>query len=1162
MLTSGEVWTQNRLKIRDGLSQLYNPIPAQLYTRIFDLLENYSPSSTTGRVDLALIGHCVRELMNGLPDYLGDEGAVGNNKAAEQNAIEKLRQLLLETCDNESFVVTTTAEFVPIPSRIAAALGQFRDASRIGSDSNKKKASLAVIGSIDGGNPALIPWLDVQNYFYKYVHMNRGEAIELPDRETVNKKLSYLDNSLTSRLGYFFDAKHQLVDVLSSANAKAPDGSFGTPTDEMIGSALSLIANPGLRFVFFSELNNPEWLSLLKQQGVFTNMIEAGAQIQQCVTWPEKFYLEKMVTVYPELVSEIINEASDVHDSFVRHAIIDIANSLPVENALDTMRKVILWANQECIQDTYFWIDDKITQLIVRFLASDIEEARKLGKKLFQSCFMPRRDDSGVFSEITALVPKYFYSRKFRELSNSFHLIPLSARRGMLYSFIINIMPNPESNRLSSLLFPSIEREIDNRTESISGEVIFQFVHVVLESLEDSPAKTVAWLQKKKESPLAVRCAFVSMRKLLEESSDDACNIDSQIISYIHRELLSGYIVELEYDPEFYPLLSSSIKRGIISSEEADNLLCDAYKTKYQIYQSRYEELGNYDSGEAARAANRWIHRAMSLIGLDLLGDSSRCLFDKLNLEIPHSNYSATHVSETETKWGPISPINCAQMIEMGPDDLLEYLRVWHPTREDAFNLISHRGQGRELEKVVAQDPFFFDGCYGTIGLLRPIYLQAILDGWGRVLRDGTMDVPISGVLAVIEAAVQIPESKTWEVEGDGFDDDANYFGVHRAAARLAGYLLEGPATVLSEAHGNQLLEVLIKLANSSEPDVEYEKRYGGDNEDPLTLAMNTIRPIALLGIVKWVENNVGNTNISRALDELEKHLPHRSPFLSEAAAFGEALPRLYGTAPKWVNENYNNLFGERKANVCQQVVLTTALTLFMPTITLYELLSAAMLKALDNHAESYEVGLRALNRDCLSQIGHWAYILFATGSVHHDDLVLSRWRGNADGEHLGLVLGMVCGALDSDNKDIDDGIAVRVGELWDYHRDTLVNKAGGGALSGVVHLIRSGLYDVSWWGPRLLAELEVNLEKVSIFVAKDFLLPLSEFDSELAIKVLQMIAERDHYPLARHYREIGLELLRRSKQLNHGVLSITASKCMDYLGSIGCLDLDKALID
>lgn len=44
---------------------------------------------------------------------------------------------------------------------------------------------------------------------------------------------------------------------------------------------------------------------------------------------------------------------------------------------------------------------------------------------------------------------------------------------------------------------------------------------------------------------------------------------------------------------------------------------------------------------------------------------------------------------------------------------------------------------------------------------------------------------------------------------------------------------------------------------NSAEPSEEYEQKYGGDNQDPLTLAMNTIKPIALFAIAKWISRNV-----------------------------------------------------------------------------------------------------------------------------------------------------------------------------------------------------------------------------------------------------------------------------------------------------------------
>ncbi len=76
---SNEMWTPERKKILNGLSDLPSPIPSQLYKRAIDQIAEYSSTSASARVDLALIGQCIRELMNGLPEYISGDKVRKNN---------------------------------------------------------------------------------------------------------------------------------------------------------------------------------------------------------------------------------------------------------------------------------------------------------------------------------------------------------------------------------------------------------------------------------------------------------------------------------------------------------------------------------------------------------------------------------------------------------------------------------------------------------------------------------------------------------------------------------------------------------------------------------------------------------------------------------------------------------------------------------------------------------------------------------------------------------------------------------------------------------------------------------------------------------------------------------------------------------------------------
>lgn len=157
---ANEMWIPERKKILNGLSDLPSPIPSQLYERAIDLIAEYSSTSASARVDLALIGQCIRELMNGLSEYISGDKVGKSNYNAEREAISKLERVLVSECDDATFQVGDNAEVAVISASVANALEGVRREAHIGSSTNRQKASLALFGRVDERNPALIPWMN------------------------------------------------------------------------------------------------------------------------------------------------------------------------------------------------------------------------------------------------------------------------------------------------------------------------------------------------------------------------------------------------------------------------------------------------------------------------------------------------------------------------------------------------------------------------------------------------------------------------------------------------------------------------------------------------------------------------------------------------------------------------------------------------------------------------------------------------------------------------------------------------------------------------------------------------------------------------------------------------------------------------------------------
>ena len=312
------MWTRQRKEILEGLQGLQNPTSSQLYKRAIDEIGAYSAKSDTAVADLAVISHCMREFTNSLPEFLGGGAELGTNSGNERKAADALRNTLLNTCSDSTFVAPDNSEVVVIPSEVSRVIDRYRQEVIIGNTNKRRRASLAVLGRVDTAHPALSPWMRSQKFFSGRAHVSRSTETNLPTRETLTEELSVLENALISRLGHFFETKAGLKGVLEAANAQDKNGDYFEPTQKDVDSALSRTANPNLRFAFYSELTNPKWLLLLKECGAFRCEKELEGHSGMYSEWPEALYLKRLAKTSPELVTEIILDVAKAPNPVIR----------------------------------------------------------------------------------------------------------------------------------------------------------------------------------------------------------------------------------------------------------------------------------------------------------------------------------------------------------------------------------------------------------------------------------------------------------------------------------------------------------------------------------------------------------------------------------------------------------------------------------------------------------------------------------------------------------------------------------------------------------------------------------------------------------------------------------------------------------------------------
>lgn len=1145
------IWTDERVRVLHTLGELSEPILAQLYEHAIDLASDYAIDSNKAQFYIAIIGHCVRELMNNISYYLGDNSLPGRNRSgAEDRAIKSLRKLVLSECSDATLLPPEGATQVPITASLAEALSFFREAAIEGERNAYKSASMGAIGRIEEDNPATALWKHARDSFAGYAHLSKGNG-NLPERSELLHNLDILDNALMIRLGFFFDAKQRINDILERAN-RCSNGKYEAPIKDDLDAALSLLGDSGIRFVFYSGLTNPEWLLPLEERKAFERSIPLEGGVGYDSSWPEALFLRLIACEKPEDVTRIILRSSSNPHPTIRLSAIELSNRLPLKNAVEIADAAICWADEHYRDDGFFWIHDEVISLISRLMASDVASEQSKGKKLFQLCFKPNRNE-GFLSNCRALIPDWSYSKSLSKLQNIIDSLPLKLRVALLCSFADALVPD---GILSTYVAPSIAEAYKQHSNSMAEEILYQVVQAFLSAFAGNPDLAVEMAQKRAEKTLTFRCVLFTCQILLERAYNTQSEIPQSVNTLLHRILLSELILNAEFEAELYPLYAPSIRCGIVTpSEFVEHVECSC-GAKAEAYRSKFSSLNLEDTKDPLRYARQWEHRLLTLVGCDALDETRMLHYQELSKEFSNCRYSLGG-GGARTITGPNSPLSDEELFRMTPEELLSFLEAWHPSESDRNQLISHLGLGRHLSRRVNDNPFYFEGMAERLCELRPTYQTEILSGWNKVLSE-RRPVPLDDVLLLLAYASERSEKVTWQPEGDSFDDDCNYLNLRREAASLAVTLLDLPA-VFSDGQRDGLLDSIIRLLKSDEPSGEYERKYGGSNSDPFTISLNTIRPIAIRALAKWIITNPKESRASEALAHLESFLPDRSLSEADAAAIGEALPPLMEVNMSWATKHRSALFGDGKANRYQQIVFTTILSLYYLSPQLLRYCSPAISSALAGKAEPYATGFRLDGADHIPLIGRQLYRAYAIGYLDWDDNLLTSLWEKVDANQAGAIIGRICSMV-GDGTGVTEAIASRIGKLWDYHANVLAERKGAASLKGILHLLRSKLYSISWWGPRLLKELKINPGNNSLMLFEDEFLELSDEDPKLAMDVLRCIIENDRYPMASYYEKYGILILNKMKGRNDGLLSADAIDFMDLLGKIGCLDIDEKI--
>lgn len=223
------LWTEERIELQQQLFRL-DPELSALYENAITLLSEEKISGKE-HVRLSVIGHCIRELINLLPDALEDvDGMLLSGWKDNNTEIEKLISSLEKEAGGDigSLVSDETdnsgqARRVLITQGTLNAMAEWAKSEQEKKVRERQRDSITVLGSIDSRSPALIPWGNARKFFMRRTHIKRNfplrdNLINLPDDTEVLYHLSAIEACLRVRLCGFFDIYDEINDLLKDAN--------------------------------------------------------------------------------------------------------------------------------------------------------------------------------------------------------------------------------------------------------------------------------------------------------------------------------------------------------------------------------------------------------------------------------------------------------------------------------------------------------------------------------------------------------------------------------------------------------------------------------------------------------------------------------------------------------------------------------------------------------------------------------------------------------------------------------------------------------------------------------------------------------------------------------------------------------------------------------
>ena len=675
---------------------------------------------------------------------------------------------------------------------------------------------------------------------------------------------------------------------------------------------------------FFSRLQNPTWLRLLKRHShVFRHPPEPEIDDEGTLRvprWPQSKFLARMSERESELVCGIIEDI-ETSNVFVACDFVDAALQMPAALAVRLVPKAELWLAQR-----YGWsLPEKLGRLASHLARGDeVESALTLARELLQVRAEQRRqvrkrEGDDVFRWPPQPKPRFdehhyakILERDLPDLvaaapSRIITLLCETLSEAIRCSLSEDWDDGLRSRDLSEIWRRSIAQPRPYDRHDLKNILVTGVCSAARQAVQADPSSLAAVVELLESSgwPVFQRLTLHVLRSFPDSGRE----------LIVQRLTDRGLLLEARLYPEYDELAGICFSRLAQPHRQAVLNLVDAGP---ELPEDWLAEAGQQ---EIADRIDRWKRDRVARYAEALPAEWTARFdgwLDRLGPPRP------INLEGEDVVIGPASPRERDNLAVMSVEDIAEFLKTWQPP--EGVEEPSARGLREILGDVVGEDPTrFAEGAKRFEGV-DATYVGGLVSGFRKAAGAGR---PFNweGVLRLCKWAVSQPR------EIPGRDPETARFGdwdPHWGWAR------QSIATLLDSGFGDSetqvpfrlralAWEILQLLTRDPDPAPDDERRNGGSNMDPMTSSINSVRGGAMHAVVSyalWVRRHLdddgandggqpaGFDDMPEVRDLLEDHLDvNTDPSVTVRAVYGRHLFALAYLDDGWLRRSLDLIF-------------------------------------------------------------------------------------------------------------------------------------------------------------------------------------------------------------------------------------------------------------